>query len=304
VPELRVIDFGRVSALRSQTLWHALAYGVSTGGPPTLSFMRPSRPYVGLGYHRRLEEADIDACRKAGLPLFRRMVGGGVVYLDENQQFFQICLPLAAVPRSREAALRRLLEPAVAAFRAVGVPAELDPEGEIVVGEAKICGHGAAQIEDAVVVVGNLIERFDHVAAARVLAVPEEVRAEVVRLMERFVAATPVDAAAFRSAAADAYGAALGFRPAFGGLSPHEREWLLALDDRFRSPEWLRGSPRPEPQSRQVKVRAGVYVVWTELEGRRAMATVVGGTVERAEVSDPELDGALTAALAQARFVG
>ena len=88
MPELRVLDFGRVSALRSQTLWHALAYGVSAGGAPTLSFMRPSRPYVGLGYHRRLEEADIEACREAGLPVFRRMVGGGVVYLDENQQFF------------------------------------------------------------------------------------------------------------------------------------------------------------------------------------------------------------------------
>ncbi len=131
------------------------------------------------------------------------MVGGGVVYLDEHQQFFQICLPVGAVPRSREAALRRLLEPAVTAFRAVGVPAELDDDGEIVVGEAKICGHGAAQIDDAVVVVGNLIERFDHVAAARVLALPDEVRAEVVRLMERYVAATPVDSAAFRAAAID-----------------------------------------------------------------------------------------------------
>ena len=80
-------------------------------------------------------------------------------------------------------------------------------------GEAKVCGHGAAQIEDAVVVVGNLIERFDHAAAARVLALPDEVRAEVVRLMRRFVAATPADAAAFRAAAVAAYGQALGREP-------------------------------------------------------------------------------------------
>jgi lipoate-protein ligase A len=304
VPDLRIVDFGRVSALRSQTLWHALAYGVSAGAPPTLSFMRPSRPYVGLGYHRRLEEADLDACREAGLPVYRRMVGGGVVYLDEHQQFFQIILPVAAVPRSREAALRRLLEPAVAAFRAAGVPAELDADNEIVVGEAKICGHGAAQIDDAVVVVGNLIERFDHVAAARVLALPDEVRAEVVRLMERFVAPTPVDPAAFRSAAIAAYGEALGLEPVPGALLPSERERLVELDGRFRSPEWLRGPQRPEPRCSQVKVRAGVYVVWTELEGSQAMATVVGGKIERMEMSDPALDGALAAALAEARLVG
>jgi lipoate-protein ligase A len=287
-----VIDFGRVSALRSQTLWHALAYGISEGGRPTLSFMRPSRPYVGLGYHRRLEEADVDACREAGLPVFRRMVGGGVVYLDEHQQFFQICLPVTDVPRSREQALRLLLTPAVEAFRVAGVPAELDGDLEIVVGEAKICGHGAAQIDDAVVVVGNLIERFDHTAAARVLALPDEMRAEVVRLMERFVVATPVDPAAFRSAAIAAYGEALGLEPAAAGLTPYERERLLELDDRFRSDEWLQGPERPDPNCTQVKVRAGVFVVCAEHERSRAVASVVGGRIDRARVSDPELNGA------------
>ena len=300
--ELRVIDFGRVSALRSQTLWHALAYGVSAGGPPTLSFMRPSRPYVGLGYHRRLEEADMDACREAGWPVFRRMVGGGVVYLDEHQQFFQICLPVKDVPRSREQALRRLLTPAVETFRAVGVPAELDDDLEIVVGQAKICGHGAAQIDDAVVVVGNLIERFDHTAAARVLALPDEVRAEVVRLMERFVAATPADSAAFRSAAADAYGEALELEPKGGWLTDYERERLLEIDGRFLSQAWLRGPQRPDPKCSQVKVRAGVFVVSTEHERTRAVASVVGGQIERASVSDPELNG--TGAAVEARLVG
>ena len=291
MPDLRVIDFGRVSALRSQTIWHALAYGVSAGGPPTLSFMRPSRPYVGLGYHRRLEEADIEACREAGLPVFRRMVGGGVVYLDEHQQFFQICLPVSVVPRSREAALRRLLQPAVAAFRAVGIPAELDDDLEIVVGEAKICGHGAAQIDDAVVVVGNLIERFDYTAAARVLALPDEVRAEVVRLMERFVAATPADSAAFREAAVTAYGEALGLERVGGRLSDFERERLHEIDGRFLSQAWLRGPLRPDPKCSQVKVRAGVFVVCAEHEQSRAVASVVGGRIERASVSDPELNG-------------
>jgi lipoate-protein ligase A len=264
--------------------------------------MRPSRPYVGLGFHRRLEEADIDACREAGLPVFRRMVGGGVVYLDEHQQFFQICLPEASVSRNRQRALRELLSPAVAAFRAAGVPAELDDDLEIVVGEAKICGHGAAQIEDAVVVVGNLIEQFDHTAAGRVLALPDEVRMEVVRLMERFLAATPADSAAFRSAAVDAYGEALRLDPVAGCLSAYERERLAELDRRFSSRAWLRGPQRPDPKVSEVKVRAGVHVVWVEDGETRAIATVVRGRVERAEVSDPEVDRRLTAALAGARL--
>ena len=57
---LRVIDFGVSSPLRSQTLWHAVAYGVSAGAPATVSFTRPAAPYVCLGYHGALDEVALD----------------------------------------------------------------------------------------------------------------------------------------------------------------------------------------------------------------------------------------------------
>ncbi len=303
MPSLRVLDFGRVSPLRSQTLWHALAHGVSEGAPPTLSFMRPSRPYVCLGYHRRLDEADLDACAEAGLPVFRRMAGGGVVYLDADQQFFQIAMPAASVPARRDVALQRLLAPAVAAFRAVGVPATLDDDGEITVGEAKVCGHGAAQIGEAVVVVGNLIERFDHEAAAAVLRLPDDVRDEVLALMRRYVTPTPADAAAFRAAAICAYADSLEADPVPGRLSPSERARLAELDTRFTTRAWLTGpfgaggvAHSPINSSTSVKVRAGVWVGCAEHEGARVVAGVVRGRIERAHLSDPGLNGETAAA--------
>jgi lipoate-protein ligase A len=82
--------------------------------------------------------------------------------------------------------------------------------------------------------------------------------------MERYVAATPVDPDAFRSAAITAYGDALGLEPVAGGLSPYEREQLFELDERFRSPDWLRGPLQLPPPRRQVKIRAGVYVDWSD----------------------------------------
>ena len=84
-----------------------------------------------------------------------------------------------------------LLEPAVTAFGAVGVPARLDEDLEVCVGDRKICGHGAGQIEQAVVLCGNLIERFDYERAARVLAMADPAqRDQTLVLMRRFVAAT------------------------------------------------------------------------------------------------------------------
>jgi lipoate-protein ligase A len=306
---LRVIDFGRVAPLRSQTLWHAVATGVSQGAPPTLSFARPDSPYVCLGYHRALDEVDGEYCRVRGLPVYRRMVGGGPVYLDDGQLFFQICLPAAAVSPARAKALRTLLAPAVEAFRAAGVDARLDEQTEICAGEAKICGHGAGQIEGAVVLCGNLIERFDHERATAVLGLRDaEHRAQTLALMRRYVAATPANPAAFAEALAGAYAGALGLAAVPGELTAAEVTAVGQLDELFTSQAWLRGPARPAgglvagagtpaavpvPRpARQVKVRAGVWTFAADGEaGARAVASVVRGMIERAWLSAPGLNG-------------
>jgi lipoate-protein ligase A len=231
------------------------------------------------------------------------MVGGGPVYLDDGQLFFQIVLPLEMVSPNRARALRALLAPAVQAFRSVGVPAELDADLEVVVDDQKVCGHGAGQIENAVVVVGNLIERFDHDAAAAVLRVPRpEARSELARLMRRYVAATPVDPEAFRDAATDAYAAAFALQAVPGRLSPLEQEHLLELDRRFRDPAWISGPDRPTPDVWQAKVRAGVWVLAAEHGGANVVAGVANGRIEGVSVSDAELNG--DAALVERALIG
>jgi lipoate---protein ligase len=298
---LRVIDFGRVTPLRSQTLWHAVAYGVSAGQPATLSFARPSAPYVCLGYHRDPAELDEQYCREHGLPVYRRMVGGGPVYLDDRQLFFQICVPAGLVSPARAGALRALLTPAVAAFRAAGVAARLDDDGEICSGDRKICGHGAGQIEDAVLVCGNLIEAFDHERATGVLDLPDPVqRAETLRLMRRYVTATPADPAAFRAALSAAYASALALRAVPGELTAAELRTVAELDRRFTAPGWLAGPGRPARsggRGRQVKVRAGVWTLAAEARGgARLVASVVDGTLDRVTLTAPGRSGQVKAA--------
>jgi len=291
-----VLDFGRVDPLRSQTLWHAIAAGVSAGASPTLSFLRPSEPYVCIGFHRRVDEVDLDECRRRDIPVYRRMVGGGLVYLDDGQVFFQITVPASSVPPVRTMAMRRLLAPAVTAFRQVGVDATLDEAGEIVVGDRKVCGHGAGQLGDAVVVVGNLIERFDHDAAAAVLNAPSpSARAEVLRLMRRYVASTTVDPDAFQAAAITAYAAALGLTPRAGVLTPIETERLAELDRRFSDPAWVAGPERPAPPTWHAKIRAGVWVLAADHEGGSVVAAIVDGRIDRATVADADLSGSARA---------
>ncbi len=289
---LRVIDFGSVSPLRSQTLWHAVANGVSNGSPPTLSFCRPRSPYVCIGYHRRLDEVDTEWCEGQDLPVYRRMVGGGPVYLDAGQLFFQITVPMRDVPPARPKALRMLLEPAVEAFRASGIEARLDDSLEITVGDRKVCGYGAGQIGEAAIVVGNLIQSFDHRAAASILRIPTEpARAEFARLIERYVAATPADASKFRTAAVQAYSHALGREAEPGELAADERAKLAELDREFVDPAWVRGPSRPIPAAWQAKVKAGVWVFAASEDGTELTLGLDGTRVLSARVTAPELNG-------------
>ena len=171
----RVIDGGMVPWLDSQVIYHAVASAMSGTNEPTLTLVSPSKPYICIGYHQELEkEVDVDYCRDNGLPMTRRQVGGGAVYLDENQLFWHIIVPRSQAPYRIEDVYTRYLAGPVNALRAMGIPAVHRPVNDIQVEGRKIGGTGAATIGDAIVVVGSLIFDFDYETMVRVLKVPSE----------------------------------------------------------------------------------------------------------------------------------
>ncbi len=65
---IRLIDAGRVTALRSQALYHGLAYARTAATPDTVVLATPGEEYVCIGFHQdAAEELDLDYCRAAGL---------------------------------------------------------------------------------------------------------------------------------------------------------------------------------------------------------------------------------------------
>jgi hypothetical protein len=146
-----------------------------------------------------------------------------------------------------------------------------------------------------VVVCGNLIERFDHPMAMRILDLPDpDHRDLTLRLMRRYVRPTPADAATFREAMTGAYAAALGLRPRTGQLAVGERAALTAVDARFVGDDWLAGPHRPPPEgglARRVKIRAGVWTFAAAVPQARVVAGVVGGRIESARLRSAELNG-------------
>jgi len=170
---MNLYDLGQVPWLESQLIYHAFP----RLGMEGLILLAPAEPYVCIGYHQDAEqEVDLDYCREQGIPVFRREVGGGAVYLDGQQLFYQLVIhkdnPLA--PRDKAEFYRQLLAPVVETYRGLGVEVHYKPVNDIVTGEGrKISGNGAADIGAYAILVGNLIIDFDYETMVRVLRVPD-----------------------------------------------------------------------------------------------------------------------------------
>ena len=307
---MRLLELGALEPLRSQTTYHAIAHGVSAGAAPTFSLLWPDRPYVSLGRHRSLAELDLLECHRRGLAVIRRQIGGGPVYLDQRQLFFQITLPVASAPASVEASYRVLLAPAVEAFRRLGVAAALVPPNDICVDRRKLSGTGMARIGDAIVCVGNIIFDFDYDAMVRVLALDPPMRRRFGELQRRYLTTLrrelrrDVPRTEARDALVAAYGEAFG--PLVPGvLTPEEERARNELDVLFASPEWLSGGDLgPTDEVRQTKVHGAARVFDIRIERDsaelRATFSIVDGRLEGIEFTCPLLPARARRLLARA----
>ena len=138
----RFLDLDGLEPLGAQTLYEAVAIALDRNlVPNTLVFCHPAEPYVCIGFHQELEkEVDVGYCQKSNLAIIRRSQGGGAVYLDSGQQFYQVVAKKddPAIPSSVYRFFEKYLRPTVYAYRSLGVPAEYKPINDVVVENRKL----------------------------------------------------------------------------------------------------------------------------------------------------------------------
>jgi lipoate-protein ligase A len=283
----RLLDLGAVGGLRSQSVYHALCASVGQGAPNTVVVLRPRDAYACLGYHSDLRlEVDLEYCRGRGLPVYRRQTGGGTVYVDGDQLFFQLVVAERDAPRGVARAYAEGLRPLVETYRALGLDARLTDVNDVTVGGRKISGTAMASVDGAVVVTGNVILDFDVRTMARLLRLPDEAtRREVEEAMRTHltslrremgegVSRRRVKAVLLRQVAR-----AFGGELARGSLTAAERARVRQVERRLLSAEWL-DRFRAEPSDvRRVKVKGGVHVCHVRSGGAACVVTAAGGRI-------------------------
>jgi lipoate-protein ligase A len=245
--DIRLLDMQLVPPVRSQTIYHAVAYALDARSPDTIILVGPTEPYVCIGYHQELDkEVDVEYCRANGLPIFRREVGGGAVYLDKGQVFTQWIFHRGALPASLAERFELYIKPLVETYHALDIPANYRPINDIHVQGKKIGGTGAAQMGEAEVVVGSLMFDFNFDLMARVLKVSSEKMRdkifqslnEYMTTMTRQLGHTP-DRDAVVNVYLEKVEQTLGRKIVRGAPTARELEIAAQLDAQFVTDEWL-----------------------------------------------------------------
>lgn len=264
---IRILDLGLVSPLRSQAIYHGVAHALKPETPDTIILVGPTDPYVCIGYHQELEkEVDVEYCRQRGLPIYRREVGGGAVYLDRGQIFTQWIFHRDRLPAALAERFALYIKPIVDTYQSLGIPANHRPVNDIHVQGKKIGGTGAAQMGEAEVVVGSLMFDFNFDLMARVLKVSSEKMRdkifqslnEYMTTMTRQLGRTPEYEAVKREYIRQVV-ETLGRPAEYADPTPQEIAVTEELEARFASDEWLyqKGGLR---QTGAVKIHADVYI--------------------------------------------
>ncbi len=266
---IRLLDVDLCSFTESQTLYHAVADAMGPDDPNTIILCRPRRPYVCIGRHQELaREVDVEACRRLGLPIMRREVGGGAVYLDRGQVFFQLIWHPDQVPARIQDAFEYFARGPVDCYQRLGVTgARFHPVNDLQVSGRKIGGLGAATIGGGFVFVGSIIMTFDARAAASVLRIPDEkMRDKVAQTIDAYVSSLrkelghTVPPALVRTELAQSFERAFGVAVVPGELSDGERDVYRRWIRKMRSPEWLDDVRLPVEGHKPLRITGHVHL--------------------------------------------
>lgn len=263
---IRLLKLGQVPAVRSQTIYHAVGRAMSRESSDTVILVSPAQPYISIGFHQEAEkEVDLNYCNSLGLPVVRREVGGGAVYLDHNQTFIQWVFHPQHLPALLEDRFAIFVRPLIKTYQALGIDAQYRPINDIHVHNKKIGGTGAARIGMAEVMVGSLMFDFDRATMARVLKVSsEKMRDKIISGLDQYMTTIQEqlgnnpDREKVISRYIEKLAATLG-REIMPGICNAEEEALVEDFDRsFASPHWLHYKKGLHRSG--VKINAGVRV--------------------------------------------
>ncbi|MFQ6052777.1 MAG: biotin/lipoate A/B protein ligase family protein [Candidatus Bathyarchaeia archaeon] len=247
----RFLDLKVADAYTNMAVDEALAYARGEGrAPNTLRFYRWRPSAVTLGYFQSVEdEVDVEACRRFGIDINRRISGGGAVL---NSSYGEITYSIVTaegeprIPRDVTESYRFLCHGIVEGLALLGIEAEFKPINDIVVRGRKISGNAQIRRYGAILHHGTVLVDFDARQMFSVLKISKEKLSDkMIQQAEERVTTVrrelgrDVSFEEVRRALHEGFGRALGVELIPGELSEYEEALVGKFREKYASPEWI-----------------------------------------------------------------
>jgi lipoate-protein ligase A len=239
----RWIDIGTADPIGFHATYAGVAEAQAPHAAPVVVWGR-ARTHVCLGQSQgRCELVD-----RLDVPVVRRPLGGGTVWVDEDQASYALVARPARPPGPHEDWYGWALAPAIATFRAFGLDVHRRAEDLWLAGR-KIAGSGAATIDRCAVVASSFVLRFPADRFAGVIAAPNRAFRTALRtaldaaMTDWASHAPPPDAATIAAVFRSALPVTLGWDPRPAALDARERASIGEWHDELAGPIEV-GRPR------------------------------------------------------------
>jgi len=266
--KIRYIDAGAVSGLRSQSIYHGLAYAQKPDTPDTIVLATPGTPYMCIGFFQDPDnELNMKYCRAKQLPVIRRETGGGAVYIDNGQLFVQWVFQQNSLPKRVDKRFQLFAKPLVETYKFFGIDAYYHPINDVHVAGKKIVGTGAGTIGEAQVVTGNFLFDFDYSTMINAINVPtDDFRAAVADNLQQYLTTMKQELEQlpereeviriYRSKCEEV----LGLQTKLGSFTDKELRLMDEWDNKFVDEDWLYQTKRKPSENKLFKIHLGVWI--------------------------------------------
>lgn len=247
----RLMDLMTSDCYAQMAIDEAVAYARGMGhSQNTIRLYRWRPSAVSVGYFQSVDdEVDLEACKKLGVDVIRRISGGGAVFHDyEGEITYSLVTPEsdpripADISESYELICRGIIE----GMRLLGLKAEFKPINDILVGGRKISGNAQTRRYGSVLQHGTILVDFDAKTMFTVLRVSKEkISDKMIKQAEERVTTVrrelerKVDFKEVRDALVSGFETELDIQLVPGTLSEEENELVQKFRKRYSSSEWV-----------------------------------------------------------------
>ncbi|MHA1827757.1 MAG: lipoate--protein ligase [Candidatus Heimdallarchaeaceae archaeon] len=273
IKKWRLLLLGEVPWIRTQSLYHSLALQQAEDkSQNTLIINWPDHPFICVGLHQIIElSVNRDFATKSKLPIVRRSCGGGTVYLDSKQLFYQLLCNIKDYPLNLGKFYESFLQPVIETYKHFDIPAEYSPINDIVANGRKISGNGAVTIEQTRILVGNFIFHFPSEEMAQILKIPDEkFRDKIAKsLQERmgsfeYFLEKPPKKEEVIKVYLENFEKILGVKLVQSKLTKEELEHIKSIEETYLDNKWLYYVEKENEEIFTQKIKSGTYFTFID----------------------------------------